>query len=129
MRHPKGGAFYVVAKDRSLERASEVRDHFYVVCLREHVYRRGADEFIPCLLQAFDIARPGRGVAAHVRHARGASFRNAADNLGCEARAGRVNQQRIELAQLRQLACRIAADDLDVVQVRRLARAAQVAHT
>ena len=79
------------------------------------------------MLEAGHIARPGGGVAAHVGHARGGRLGDALRHAVGEAGARGVHHERVQPAQLGQLAGGVAAHHLDVHAVH-LGVAAQVAH-
>ena len=83
--------------------------------LGEEVHRLHAvDAVAPVCEHGLEVARQGRGVAAHVGDAAGAGVQQGLEGLRCKAGAGRVDHGDVRVAQLGELAAHVAADDLGV---------------
>lgn len=108
--------------------ALEVDDGFAVEGLREQVDRRDLDGGEGALLdKALEVACQGGRVAAHVGDITGARARDEVDRLGGEARTRRVDHQDVGVL-IGELAHRVAADNVDVIELVDLQVTAQVAH-
>lgn len=95
----------------------EVDDGFAVEGLREQVDWRDFDGGEGTLLdKALEVARQGGRVAAYVGHVAGARAGNEVDRLGGEACTRRVDHQDIGIL-VGELAHRVAADDVDVIEL------------
>ena len=108
--------------------ALEVDDGFAVEGLREQVDRCDLDGGEGALLdKALEVAGHSCRVAAHVGDITGARTRDEVDGLGREACTRRVDHQDVGVL-IGELAHRVAADDVDVIELVDLQVATQVAH-
>lgn len=97
--------------------ALEVDDRFAVEGLREQVDRCDLDGGEGALLdKALEVAGQSCRVAAHVGDITGARARDEVDGLGRQACARRIDYQDIGIL-IGELAHRVAADDVDVVEL------------
>ena len=108
--------------------ALEVDDRFAVEGLREQVDRCDLDGGEGALLdKALEVAGQGGRVAAHVGDIAGTRAGDKVDRLGGEACARRVDHQDVGIL-VGELAHRVAADDVDVIELVDIQVATQVAH-
>ena len=98
-----------------------------MISLREHVDRLHARQLVTAQREALDVTRPGRRVAADIRHALGAERGNLGGHAVGKARARRVYDESFDAFEVIQLAGCVAADDFDLDAVR-IGVAAQIAH-
>ena len=88
-----------------------------VVRLGEHVNWRSFRQTVTCPLEPLRIARPRRGIAAHIRKPRRLGCCNIGNYALGKARARRIDYKRVELAEHFEFTRRVSADNLDVYAV------------
>ena len=84
-----------------------------MVGLGEQIDRLRVKQLVAIFLESGHVTRPGRGIAAHVRHALGARRSDALHHAVCQARTRRIDDERVELAR-RALADEGVSEGVDV---------------
>ena len=103
-------------------------DGLAVEGLREQVDRRDLDGGEGTFLdKALEVARQGGRVAAHVGDIAGARAGDKVDGLGGEACARRVDHQNVGIL-IGELAHRVAANNVDIIELVDFQVTTQVAH-